>query len=102
LACAATLSLLAAGTGPAAAAQPAHTVVIDGVKYEPESITVKRGATVVWINKDPFPHTVTAKGAFDSHEIAAGKSWRFTPRKAGEYRYVCTLHPNMKGVLKVE
>src|SRR5512144_1610181 len=99
---AASWLLVATGIGVLAAAPATHTVVIDGVKYEPESITVKRGETVVWINKDPFPHTVTVKGAFDSHEIAAGKSWRYTPNKAGEYAYVCTLHPTMKGVLRVE
>jgi plastocyanin len=91
------------GASVAIAATPAtHTVVIEGVKFEPETLTVKRGETVVWVNKDPFPHTVTAKGAFDSHDIAAGKSWKYTARKAGEYAYVCTLHPNMKGTLKVE
>jgi plastocyanin len=88
---------------PAAARKPAtHTVLIDGVKYVPETLTVKRGDTIVWINKDPFPHTVTSSGAFDSHAIAADKSWKLKPRKAGDYAYVCTLHPNMTGQLKVE
>ena len=97
------LMLATAPIGAVAAAQPTrHTVVIEGVKYEPETVTAKRGDTVIWVNKDPFPHTVTAKGAFDSHEIPAGKSWKYTPRKAGEYAYACTLHPNMKGTLKVE
>ena len=90
------------GIDLAAAAQVTHTVVIDGMKYEPEVITVKRGETVMWVNKDPFPHTGTAKGVFDSREIPAGKSWKYTPRKAGEYAYICTLHPTMKGTLKVE
>ena len=63
---------------------------------------MKRGDTVVWINKDPFPHTVTAKGVFDSHAMAAGRSWTYTARKAGEFAYICTLHPTMKGTLKVE
>ena len=98
-----SLFLVIGGSDPAVAAQAAtHTVVIDGLKYEPETVTAKRGDTIVWINKDPFPHTVTAKGAFDSHEIATGKSWKYTPRKAGEYAYICTLHSNMKGTLKVE
>jgi len=79
-----------------------RSIVINGVRYEPETVTIKRGDTVVWINKDPFPHTVTVKGVFDSREIAAGKSWTYTPRKPGEYAYICTLHPNMKGTLKVE
>jgi plastocyanin len=85
-----------------AAAATTHTVVIDGVKYDPETLTVKRGDTVVWVNKDPFPHTVTSKGGFDSHSIAAGKSWKYTASKAGEFAYICTFHPNMKGTLTVK
>ena len=90
------------GSAAIAAKPVTHNVVIEGVKYAPETLTVKRGETVVWVNKDPFPHTVTAKGAFDSHDIAAGKSWKYTARRAGEYVYICTLHPNMKATLKVE
>ena len=97
---AAFLCLATAAVGTAAAAT--HTVVIEGVKFEPESLTVNRGDTIVWVNKDPFPHTVTAKGAFDSHDIAAGKSWKYTARKSGEFPYVCTLHPNMHGMLTVK
>jgi plastocyanin len=95
--------LLHAGAGAIAAGKPAtHTVVIDGTNYAPATLTVKRGDTVVWINKDPFPHTVTAKGVFDSHDIAASRSWKYTARKAGEFAYICTLHPTMKATLKVE
>ena len=106
LACACGLlcqATLAVAAERAAAGKPAtHTVLIDGVKYVPETITVKAGDTVVWVNKDPFPHTATAKGSFDSRTIAGGKSWKWTPRKAGEYAYLCTLHPNMTGTVKVE
>jgi plastocyanin len=70
--------------------------------YVPETLKIRRGDVVVWINKDPFPHTVTAAGGFDSGPIAAGKSWRFTAHKAGPFNYVCTLHSNMKGTLEVE
>ncbi len=87
-----------AGAGKPAA----HRVVIDGLKYEPGTLTVKRGDTVVWTNKDPFPHTVTAPGKFDSRDIAADGSWKYVARAAGEYAYICTLHPNMKGMLRVE
>jgi plastocyanin len=104
LACAWGLLFIAdSAVGASAAAKPVtHTVIIDGVKYEPEALTVKRGDTVIWVNKDPFPHTVTAAGVFDSHSIAVGGSWRYVARKAGDYVYTCTLHPNMKGTLKVE
>jgi plastocyanin len=95
--------LLHPGAGAIAAGKPAtHTVVIDGTNYAPATLTVKRGDTVVWINKDPFPHTVTAKGVFDSHHIGASRSWKYTARKAGVFAYICTLHPTMKATLKVE
>jgi plastocyanin len=103
LICACAVNYDATAAEPAAVRNPvSHTIVIDGVKYVPETLTVKRGDTVVWINKDPYPHTATAKGAFDSGSIAAGASWRLKPRKAGDYAYICTLHPNMKATLKVE
>ena len=101
LVCAA--GLLCIGAGAIAAGKHAsHTVVIEGMKYAPATLTVKRGDTVVWINKDPFPHTVTAKGVFDSHDIAASRSWKYTARKTGEFAYICDLHPTMRGTLKVE
>jgi plastocyanin len=75
---------------------------MDGVAYQPATITVKRGATVSFVNKDPYPHTVTSAGNFDSKEIAAGKTWKYTAKKAGRFDYICTLHPNMKGTLVVE
>jgi plastocyanin len=95
------LSLLLFGSGPALAA--VRTVAIDGTRFDPETVTVKAGDTVVWINKDPFPHTVTSQaGGFDSKEIAAGKSWQFKTGKPGVFPYVCTFHPTMKATLKVE
>ena len=101
LVCVLALVLGGAASGTAAAATR-HTVVIGAVKYEPEKLTVNRGDTVIWVNKDPFPHTVTARGAFDSHIIPAGKSWKYTALRAGEYSYACIFHPNMKGTLTVK
>ena len=79
-----------------------QTIVIQGVKYEPDSLTVKRGSIVRWINKDPFPHTVTAQGFFDSHSIAAGGSWKYVAKKKGEITYACTLHPNMQARVLIQ
>jgi len=86
---------------PAAAAQT-HTVAMDGTRFIPATITVKRGDRVVWVNKDPFPHTATAGQTFDSKSVAAGRSWSYVARKPGEFAYVCTLHPGMKGTLIVQ
>ena len=91
-----------AGFATIATAASTHTVAIDGTAYVPRTIKVKRGDSVVWTNKDPFPHTVTAAGAFDSKEIAAGRTWKLVTSSVGEFAYTCTFHPNMKGVLIVE
>ena len=80
-----------------------RTVTIEAVQFVPDTIAVRAGDTVLWVNKDPFPHTVTSKeGGFDSHEIAPGKSWRYQARKTGVFRYLCTLHTTMKATLRVE
>jgi plastocyanin len=95
-------ALACAGAAALAAPQAQNAVIMDGVKYEPATITVKRGATVSFVNRDPFPHTVTSQGHFDSKDIAAGKTWKYVAKKAGRFDYICTLHPNMKGTLVVE
>jgi plastocyanin len=96
-------AVLAAGVVFTTTAQAAeHLIAMDGVKFDPAAVTVQRGDSVVWTNKDPFPHTATAQGVFDSKEIAPGKSFKWTARKAGSYEYVCTLHPGMKGSITVK
>jgi plastocyanin len=107
----AVLGLLMSGPvrkgGPAVATdarQPkAHTVTIEGMSFQPERLTVTAGDSVVWLNKDPFPHTATSTAAaFDSGHIAPEKSWKLTAEKTGEFGYVCSLHPTMKARLTVE
>jgi plastocyanin len=107
LAALAALALLSCSQGAAttvgAASGRTHSVAMDGTTFQPASLTIRLGDTVVWTNKDPFPHTATSStGGFDSSSLAPDKSWRFTPGKKGEFAYTCTLHPTMKGTLKVQ
>ena len=98
--------VIAAASSIGAAADPktvTHQVMIEGVQFVPQTLMIKAGDSVEWLNHDPFPHTVTAVGKqFDSHQIAAGRSWKYTATKAGEFAYVCSLHPTMQGTLRVE
>jgi plastocyanin len=87
--------------GSAGAAQT-HTVVIEGMQFSPQALTVQHGDRIVWQNKDLVPHTATAAGSFDSGTIEAGKSWSYVANKAGTLAYVCTLHPTMKATLIVK
>jgi plastocyanin len=80
-----------------------HTVTIEGMRFQPERLTVARGDTIVWVNRDLVPHTATsAAGRFDSQTIQTAKSWKFTARTKGEFAYICTFHPTMKAVLNVK
>ena len=98
----AALALVVAGDGRAA--DPAvTTVVIDGFTFKPDVVTVKAGATIVWRNTDPVPHTATSKEAgLDSGAIPAGGTYRFVAKRKGRFTYICTFHPVMRGTLVVE
>lgn len=87
--------------GPAAWGET-HTVIIEGMRFNPETLTVKRGDRVTWINRDVVPHTATAGRAFDSGAIAPGASWSFRVKTPGQQGYVCALHPMMKAYLNVQ
>lgn len=88
-------------------AKPPHrtvTIVIEAMRFSPESVELHKGDTVIWHNQDPFPHTVWSpgRGGFSSPEIAAGESWEFTAASKGILPYICTLHTTMKGKLTVK
>jgi plastocyanin len=91
------------GHAPAGSKPVTHTVTIDGMQFQPDALAVRPGDTVVWVNTDPFPHTVTSKaGGFDSQQIEPGASWKYRAVRTGEFDYVCSLHPTMMGRLHIE
>ncbi|WP_035475216.1 cupredoxin domain-containing protein [Burkholderia sp. WSM2230] len=93
-----TFAMLSANAAP-----KTYIVTIENMQFNPATLTVKRGERVQWINKDLFPHTVTAgTHAFDSRSIAANASWFYAPAKPGSYLYGCTFHPTMHGTLTVQ
>jgi plastocyanin len=81
-----------------------HTATIEGMKCQPDELTVASGDVVVWVNKDLVAHTATSTetGIFDSKLIAPEKSWKFTAREKRDLAYGCTYHPTMKAILHVE
>ena len=100
------LSVPTCGRGSATPPPPpaaTHTVTIEAMRFTPETLTVRPGDTVVWMNKDLFAHTATTSAAgFDSREIAPGQSWSHTLPSAGDFPYVCTFHPTMKALVRVQ
>jgi plastocyanin len=96
---AATLPLL---VGSTRARAEDTKVSIDNFTFAPAELTVKVGTTVTWTNHDDIPHTVVSAGKFRSKPLDTDDSFSFTFTAAGEYKYFCSLHPHMTGMIKVE
>ena len=80
-----------------------YNVDIEALKFSPPNLEVKTGDTVIWKNKDAFPHNVIAENkGFRSADIQSGQSWKFKAGSKGVFPYVCTLHPGMKAALTVK
>ncbi len=78
---------------------------IDGFTFSPKTMSVKKGAKIIFTNMDGVNHTVTADGgAFTSASLQQGQSYTLdtSALATGSYGYHCAPHPFMKGVLVVE
>ena len=101
------VAVLAAATAMAvSAAEPAPrtvTVEIRAMKYTPDTLTIRPGTKVTWINKDEAPHTATSNDKkFNSGGLDTDDKFSFVFNDKGEYPYICTLHPQMKATIKVK
>ncbi len=86
------------------AAPAAQQVSVFNYKFDPETLTVTAGTTVTWTNKDEIPHTVASsdKSFKGSSGLDTGDTYSYTFDKPGTYKYYCTLHPFMTGVIVVK
>ena len=82
-----------------------NAIVIQNFTFAPAKTTVKAGTTVTWTNNDSTPHDVTSTNGpgtsatvtslFTSGELAQGKTFSFTFKKAGTYYYECKIHASL-------
>ena len=85
--------------------------------YKPGALTVKKGTKVVWTNTSGMAHTVTrctkaqcngknggtGKDKFGIANLPNKKTYAFTFKSAGTYRYFCKLHGyTMRGTITVK
>jgi LPXTG-motif cell wall-anchored protein len=85
-----------------AKASAIRSVSIIDFAYDPASITVHTGDTVIWTNNGTAEegHNVTGDG-LDSGTLAPGAAYSFKFTTAGTFAYVCTIHPDMKASVQV-
>ena len=94
----ASQSTRTAAGGDGQAESEAVTVRIDGMRFEPASITVEPGTKVTWVHGARMPHTITGNAdGLGSSTLQNGQSYSHTFTDSGLYNYYCSIHPSMTG-----
>ncbi len=88
-------------TGLAAVAAGPATVRVDDIDFKPGVVRIQRGERVTWRFQEQYVthnvHSVGKRRFKSSRDLMAGETYAVTFHRRGRYRYVCTLHPGMKG-----
>ena len=93
----------APASGASTPAGETVTVRIDGMRFDPQNITVKPGTTVTWVHGSQMPHTISGNAdGMRSGTLYNGQQYSHTFSATGSYKYVCDLHPSMRGSVVVE
>lgn len=80
-----------------------NTILIKAWAFDPETITIAKGTTVTWMNRDNASHTVVATDmTFRSDNLNNGQSFAYTFNETGTFAYKCGIHPSKSGKVKVE
>jgi len=75
-----------------------------GRAFSSESISVKKGDAVTFLNDDTVPHNImsASKGnEFNLGSQAPGTSTDVSFKEAGDVQVICAIHPRMKMMVKV-
>ena len=80
-----------------------NRIEIKDFAFNPQSITVKSGEKVTWINRDEEPHTVVSveKQFKKSPGLDTDQEFTITAGAPGTYSYFCSVHPKMTGTIVV-
>jgi plastocyanin len=77
-------------------------VNIASFAFMPAKISAMAGKALTFFNADDTPHQITVAGGPRTDVFLRGQKASLTIDKAGEYNYICGLHPSMKGVIEVK
>ncbi len=75
-----------------------------GRVFSAESVSVKKGGAVTFLNDDTVPHNImsASKGnEFNLGSQAPGTSTDVTFKESGDVQVICAIHPRMKMTVKV-
>jgi plastocyanin len=81
-----------------------NKIEIKDFAFNPQTITVKSGEKITWINRDEEPHTVVSvqKQFKKSTALDTDQEFTITAGAPGTYTYFCSVHPKMTGTIIVK
>jgi plastocyanin len=83
--------------------QTVYTITIKNFMFSSPDLHVPVGSKVTWLNQDEEPHTVVEiNRAFSSNALDTNEGFTYQFKRAGTYKFFCTLHPRMTGTITVE
>lgn len=87
----------------AAGAAPGNEAVVTlaNMKFGPIPANLKVGDSIVFVNKDSVPHTVTARDHSFDLRIGPGQRGRLNLGKPGSFAIYCILHSPMRATITV-
>lgn len=89
-------------TSPGAATPKIVPVTMQNNLFNPSTLIINKGDTVVWTNKDSVAHTVIGdSGGPASGNIPANGIYNFEFNTVGIFSYHCSIHPTMIGSVDV-
>jgi len=96
-------------TGPGSAPIPRTEVMVEKNGFSPQTLTIKKGETVIWINKSGKDATVNSN-PHPTHNLhrflnlgqfPSGSSVEATFNEAGIFGYHNHFHPDQRGTVVV-
>ena len=80
-----------------------NKIEIKDFAFNPQTITVKSGEKITWINRDEEPHTIVSveKQFKKSTALDTDQEFTITAGTPGTYTYYCSVHPKMTGKIVV-
>jgi len=81
-----------------------NRIEIKDFAFNPQTITVKSGEKITWINRDEEPHTIVSveKQFKKSSALDTDQEFTVTAGAPGTYTYFCSVHPKMTGTIVIE
>jgi plastocyanin len=96
--------VIVSGFSVGAALAATQTITQKGRVFSSESVTIKKGEALTFVNDDTVPHNIisTSKGnEFNLGSQPPGASTDVTFKESGEALVICAIHPRMKLMVNI-